>query len=93
MTTELASSETLLQQGLFHHRQGDLKTAMDRYTEVLQRDPENADALYYVAVAACQEEQFTQGVVSPAAPSRSARHRRACTTCSARRSTGCRREA
>jgi tetratricopeptide (TPR) repeat protein len=61
-TAAPASSETLLQQGLFHHRQGEINLAMDRYTEVLQRDPENADALYYVAVVACQEEQFEQGV-------------------------------
>ncbi len=52
----------LIQQGLFHHRQGDLKTAMERYTEVLRINPENADALYYVAVVACQENQFEQGI-------------------------------
>ena len=52
----------LLQQGLFHHRQGDLTQAMERYVEVLRTDPQNADALYYVAVVACQEGQFQQGV-------------------------------
>ena len=52
----------LIQQGLFHHRQGDLKQAMERYTEVLRTDPDNAEALYYVAVVACQEEQFKQGI-------------------------------
>ncbi len=51
----------LIQQGLFHHRQGDLKQAMERYSEVLRTDPENADALYYIAVVACQEGQFEQG--------------------------------
>ncbi len=35
----------LIEQGLFHHRQGDLRTAMERYTEVLRKDPQNADAL------------------------------------------------
>ena len=60
--SEPATSEQLLQQGLFHHRQGDLAAAMERYVEVLQRDPQNADALYYVAVVACQDEQFQQGV-------------------------------
>ena len=35
---------------------------MERYTEVLRIDPENADALYYVAVVACQENQFQQGI-------------------------------
>ncbi len=52
----------LLQQGLFHHQQGQLSLAMDRYTQVLRNDPNNADALYYVAVVACQEGQFKQGV-------------------------------
>jgi tetratricopeptide (TPR) repeat protein len=60
--TELATSAQLLQQGLFHHRQGDLALAMERYVEVLRTDPHNADALYYVAVVACQEGQFQQGV-------------------------------
>ena len=60
--SEPASTATLLQQGLFHHRQGDLKTAMDRYVEVLQADPRNADALYYIAVVACQEGQYKQGI-------------------------------
>jgi tetratricopeptide (TPR) repeat protein len=60
--TEPATTAQLLQQGLFHHRQGDFAQAMERYTEVLRNDPNNADALYYVAVVACQEEQFQQGV-------------------------------
>ena len=54
-------SAQLIQQGLFHHRQGDLKLAMERYSDVLRTDPENADALYYIAVVACQEGQFQQG--------------------------------
>ncbi len=57
-----ATSDQLLQQGLFHHRQGQLAQAMERYTDVLRTDPQNADALYYVAVVACQEGQFRQGV-------------------------------
>jgi tetratricopeptide (TPR) repeat protein len=60
--SETATSAQLLQQGLFHHRQGDLASAMERYVEVLRIDPQNADALYYVAVVACQDEQFQQGV-------------------------------
>lgn len=51
----------LLQQGLFHHRQGNIPVAMERYTEVLGIDPQNAEALYYVAVVACQEGQFKEG--------------------------------
>ncbi len=57
-----ATSAQLLQQGLFHHRQGQLSLAMDHYTQVLRTDPANADALYYVALVACQEEQFQQGI-------------------------------
>jgi tetratricopeptide (TPR) repeat protein len=56
------TSATLLQQGLFHHRRGELSLAMDRYTDALRIDPQNADALYYVAVVACQEGQYSQGV-------------------------------
>ena len=57
-----ATAAQLLEQGLFHHRQGDLATAMQRYTDVLRNDPNNADALYYVAVIACQEGQYKEGV-------------------------------
>jgi tetratricopeptide (TPR) repeat protein len=59
--TAPATSAQLLQQGLFHHRQGQLDLAMDRYTEVLRNDPNNADALYYVGVVTCQQGQFQQG--------------------------------
>src|SRR5450756_1033798 len=60
--SEPATTAQLLQQGLFHHRQGDIAQAMERYTEVLRNDPNNADALYYVAVVACHEGQFQQGI-------------------------------
>ena len=59
---EPATAAQLLEQGLFHHRQGQLSLAMERYVEALRNDPKNADALYYVAVVACQEGQFQQGV-------------------------------
>jgi tetratricopeptide (TPR) repeat protein len=55
------TAAALLQQGLFHHRRGELSLAMDRYTDVLRTNPENADALYYVAVVACQEGQYKEG--------------------------------
>jgi tetratricopeptide (TPR) repeat protein len=55
------TTATLLQQGLFHQSRGELSLAMDRYTDVLRTDPKNADALYYVAVVACQEGQYEQG--------------------------------
>ena len=60
--TEPATAAQLLQQGLFHHRQGDIAQAMERYTEVLRNDPQNADALYYVAVVAVQEGQYAEGI-------------------------------
>ncbi len=56
------SAAQLLQQGLFHHRQGQLAQAMDSYTQVLRNDPKNPEALYYVAVVACQEGQYQQGI-------------------------------
>lgn len=52
----------LLQQGLFHHRQGQLDLAMQRYIDALAEDPTNADALYYVAVVACEDGQYDKGV-------------------------------
>lgn len=58
---EHRTAAQLIEQGLFHHRQGQIPLAMERYTEVLRNDPQNADALYYVAVVACQEAQFKQG--------------------------------
>jgi tetratricopeptide (TPR) repeat protein len=65
MTDQPATHQTmaqLLTQGLFHHRRGEVRQAMERYSEVLQKDPKNAEALYYVAVISCQEGQFKQGV-------------------------------
>src|ERR1035437_9177352 len=59
--SEPATTAQLLQHGLFPYRQGDLALAMEGYVEVLQRDPQNADALYYVAMVACQDGQFQQG--------------------------------
>ena len=60
MTAHQTSAQ-LLQQGLFHHRQGQIAQAMERYTEVLKNDPENGEALYYVAVVCCQDGQYKQG--------------------------------
>jgi tetratricopeptide (TPR) repeat protein len=59
---DAAKATALLQQGLFHHRQGQLEQALERYVEVLQSDPENADALYYVAVVACQGGEYAEGI-------------------------------
>jgi tetratricopeptide (TPR) repeat protein len=62
MTDSAAPAAQLLQQGRFHHSQGELARAMDHYTQVLRNDPTNTEALYYVAVVACQEGQFQQGI-------------------------------
>ena len=65
MTEPNATPQTIaqiLQQGLFHHRQGQLRPAMERYMEVLRINPEHAEALYYCAVVACAEGQFKEGV-------------------------------
>jgi tetratricopeptide (TPR) repeat protein len=59
--SEPQTAAQILQQGLFHHRQGQIPEAIERYTEVLRNDPQNGEALYYVAVVACQEGQFKQG--------------------------------
>ena len=59
---DATKAAALLQQGLFHHRQGQLEQAMERYVEVLQHHPENADALYYVAVVACQGGEYAEGI-------------------------------
>ena len=59
---EPQTAAELIQQGLIHHRAGQLSLAMDRYTQVLRNDPQNADALYYIAVVACHEGQFQQGI-------------------------------
>src|SRR5471032_2382097 len=59
---EPSIAATLLQQGLFHHHRGELALAMERYVDVLKAEPANADALYYVAVIACQDGQYKEGV-------------------------------
>ena len=41
---------------------GNLKAAMEGYMKVLNGDPQNADALYYVAVVAVQEGQYAEGI-------------------------------
>src|ERR1043165_1838955 len=51
-----------LAQALALHRQGKHDLAMQRYVAILQRDPNHADALYYVAVLALQEGQIDEGI-------------------------------
>ena len=56
------STAKLLQEGLAMHRAGMRREAMDCYIQVLRENPENADALYYVAVMTIQEGQTEDGV-------------------------------
>lgn len=44
------------------HRQGALGEAASRYADVLRSDPLNTDALYYLAMIACQQGRFELGV-------------------------------
>jgi tetratricopeptide (TPR) repeat protein len=57
-----AAASQILQDALALHRQGKLSLAMERYVKVLQGDPKNADALYYIAVVAAQEGQFPEAI-------------------------------
>ena len=43
-------TDTALQAALALHREGKRDLAMQRYVAILQQNPTNADALYYVAV-------------------------------------------
>ncbi len=52
----------LLQSAIALHRQGAVAEAATRYRDVLRQDPENADALYYLALIACQNGRFPEGI-------------------------------
>lgn len=51
-----------LQEALALHRQGKHELAMQRYVAILQKDPDNADALYYIAALAVQQGQTAEGL-------------------------------
>src|SRR5215813_12605117 len=51
-----------LQEALALHRQGKHDLAMQRYVAILQTNPNNLDALYYIAVLALQEGQIDEGL-------------------------------
>lgn len=55
-------TDTALQAALALHREGKRDLAMQRYVAILQQNPTNADALYYVAVLTIQEGQFPEGM-------------------------------
>ncbi len=60
---DMAVSATahLLQEGLTLHRRGAIAEAAARYAEVLQTDPGNADAHYYLGMMCCQDGRFAEG--------------------------------
>jgi tetratricopeptide (TPR) repeat protein len=51
-----------LHEALALHREGKHELAMQRYVAILQRNPGDIDALYYVAVIALQQEQIAEGI-------------------------------
>ncbi len=55
-------ADTAIQEALALHRQGNLRSALDHYNAILRADPDNADALYYVAMIAMQQSRFTDGI-------------------------------
>ena len=84
-----AAASSALQEALALHREGKHELAMQRYVAILQQNPGNVDALYYVAMLALQQGQFAEGLKVIAARARArARRRRGCTTSRARRICG-----
>jgi tetratricopeptide (TPR) repeat protein len=59
--TDVAPPADPLQEALALHRAGKHDLAMQRYVALLQKDPDNTDVLYYVAVLAVQEGQLAEG--------------------------------
>ena len=57
-----APTSTLLQEAARLHGQGALAEAAGRYRQVLQGEPDHAQALYHLAVICCQQGQFGEGV-------------------------------
>ncbi|MBX9828291.1 MAG: tetratricopeptide repeat-containing glycosyltransferase family protein [Xanthobacteraceae bacterium] len=59
--TSAAPAADPLQEALALHRAGKHDLAMQRYVALLQKEPDNTDVLYYVAVLAVQEGQIAEG--------------------------------
>lgn len=56
------STVDLLQEAAQLHRQGALADAAKRYRQVLQAAPDHAQALYHLAVIACQQGELGEGI-------------------------------
>jgi predicted O-linked N-acetylglucosamine transferase (SPINDLY family) len=59
METSVAS---VLNEAVGLHRQGFVDQAVERYRQILRTDPTQVDALYYLAMAACQQNRFAEGI-------------------------------
>jgi tetratricopeptide (TPR) repeat protein len=57
-----APTTDLLQDAARLHSQGALAEAATRYRQVLDGEPDNARALYHLAVICCQQGQFREGI-------------------------------
>jgi tetratricopeptide (TPR) repeat protein len=57
-----ATPSAALQEALTLHRSGDLPGAIARYELLLRDQPDNADALYYLAIAAYQQGRLDDGL-------------------------------
>jgi protein O-GlcNAc transferase len=57
-----AQTADLLAEALELHRRSAAAEAAARYAEVLRAEPGNADAHYYLAMIACQQGRFAEGV-------------------------------
>ena len=62
MNLTSASDGSAIQEALALHREGKHELAMQRYVAILQQNPANVDALYYVAMLALQQGQFAEGL-------------------------------
>lgn len=58
----MSQTKELLEKALALHRRGAIAEAKTLYAAVLQAEPHNADALYYLGLIACQEGRFADGV-------------------------------
>jgi tetratricopeptide (TPR) repeat protein len=56
------SKQQAIRDALALHREGKHELAMQRYVAILQQDPGNLDALYYVAMIAIQQGQIEEGL-------------------------------
>ena len=55
-------TQQAIQEALALHREGKHELAMQRYVAILQQNPGNLDALYYVAMIALQQGQIAEGL-------------------------------